>query len=243
MADNHKQQDQRIGAAAEVARRGAAEARTTAQAADDALREGAQAGAGTAEQASRSAGDALHRTGRVSAEVVRGAGEAARQGTEAATEAARRGAQAGAEILRRAGNAARQGTEAAAESGHPLARSMQGGTEELWRLMAVPATASRGLQDMQQVFARLAEDAIRTNLQVTQELFRLANPGAVVELQWRFARQCLDALVAGQATVFRGAGLPPDRAVIGTRSFGRAVTAPEVRPAYEAGGPTGMLRS
>jgi hypothetical protein len=43
----------------------------------------------------------------------------------------------------------------------------------------------------------------QTNLRVAQELFRLANPAPIVELQQRFVREYTDTLVRNSATLVR----------------------------------------
>ncbi len=49
----------------------------------------------------------------------------------------------------------------------------------------------------------LVEGVVQTNLRVAQELFRLANPASIVELQQRFAREYTDALLRNSATLVR----------------------------------------
>ncbi len=44
---------------------------------------------------------------------------------------------------------------------------------------------------------------MQTNLRATQELFRLANPVAVVELQQRFAREYMDTMMQNTVTLLR----------------------------------------
>ena len=70
-------------------------------------------------------------------------------------------------------------------------------------LMALPSAANGGLHDLQQSMTGLIEGVVRTNLRATQELFRLANPAAFVELQQRFMREYMDALMQGTATLVR----------------------------------------
>ena len=73
---------------------------------------------------------------------------------------------------------------------------MQGG-------FVLPRAAEGGLRDTQQAVAGLVEGVVQTNLRVTQELFRLSNPAAMVELQQRFVREYLDTLMSGTATLVR----------------------------------------
>ena len=44
---------------------------------------------------------------------------------------------------------------------------------------------------------------MQTNLRVTQELVRLANPSPLVELQQRFVREYLDVVLESSATLVR----------------------------------------
>ena len=69
--------------------------------------------------------------------------------------------------------------------------------------MLLPNSAQGGLQDLQQSVTGLVEGVVRTNLRATQELFQLANPAPYIELQQRFAREYLDALMQGTATLVR----------------------------------------
>src|SRR3712207_8701504 len=52
----------------------------------------------------------------------------------------------------------------------------QGTTENVRRLMVLPNAAEGGLRDFQQGVTSLVVGVVQTNLQVAQELFRLANP-------------------------------------------------------------------
>ena len=60
-----------------------------------------------------------------------------------------------------------------------------------------------GLRDLQQGMTGLFEGVVQTNLRVAQELFRLANPAPIVELQQRFVREYTDTLVQNSATLVR----------------------------------------
>ncbi|MBV8522638.1 MAG: phasin family protein [Acetobacteraceae bacterium] len=46
-------------------------------------------------------------------------------------------------------------------------------------------------------------ETVQTNLRAAQQLVRIANPSPLVELQQRFAREYLDAVLAGSATLIR----------------------------------------
>ena len=84
-----------------------------------------------------------------------------------------------------------------------VAEATQGTTENVRRLMALPNAAEGGLRDIQRGVAGLFEGVVQTNLRVAQELFRLANPAPIVELQQRFVREYTDTLVQNSATLVR----------------------------------------
>jgi len=152
----------------------------------------ARAGAETT-QALRPGSAAVHRTAEVGAEATRRTGEPAgeitRRGMQAATEGGR------GLIEEAAGQVERTRQQ--------LAQAVQDGAEDLRRLMVLPRAAEGGLRDLQQALGGVVEDVVRTNLRAAQELVRLADPAAVVELQRRFAREYLGALLEGQATLLR----------------------------------------
>jgi hypothetical protein len=84
-----------------------------------------------------------------------------------------------------------------------VAQAVQGTNEDVRSLMAIPGTARGGLQDLQQGVTGLVEGVVRTNLRAAQELVRLSNPSAYVELQQRFVREYLDTLVENSVTLVR----------------------------------------
>jgi hypothetical protein len=152
----------------------------------------------------------------------RATGETIRRGGQLAADATRRAGEAGAEALDRSGRAGtesiRQGTQDFAESqqqivqnaaeqfeqlSRKVAQAVQGTSEDVRSLMELPGAARGGLQDVQQGVTGLIEGVVRTNLAATQELFRLSNPGAYVELQYRFARQYLDTLIENSVALVR----------------------------------------
>ena len=84
-----------------------------------------------------------------------------------------------------------------------VAEAARGTTENMRQLMALPNAAEGGLRDFQQGVTSLVEGVVQTNLRAAQELFRLANPAPIVELQQRFAREYTDTLVRNSATLVR----------------------------------------
>ena len=173
----------------------------------------------------RAAADAAQQGGHATADALR-------QNAEAGADAARRGAEAGAENIRRAGDAAgettRRGAQAVVESQRRIAQdaaerfeevsrkmadAARGTTENVRRLMSLPNAAEGGLRDLQQGVTGLVEGVVQTNLRAAQELFRLANPAPVVELQQRFAREYTDTLLRNSATLVRAVRRTADEAL------------------------------
>ena len=176
-----------------------------------------------AQAASQAAADAaVRRSADAAQQGGRALSDAVRQNAEVGADVARRGSEAGAENFRRAGEAAdetvRRGAQAVAESqrqivqdaaqrfeevSRKVAEAARGTTENVRRLMALPNAAEGGLRDLQQGVTGLFEGVVQTNLRVAQELFRLANPAPLVELQQRFVREYTDTLVRNGATLVR----------------------------------------
>ena len=170
-------------------------------------------GAGAAQDAARRTADAVQRGGQA-------ASSATHRGAEVAADVTRHGVQAGAETMRRASEAAsetlRRSTQAVAqgqrqiaedaakrfqETSRKVADIARGTSEEMKGLFMLPNAAEGGLRDMQQGVAFLVEGVVQTNLRATQELLRLTDPGAVIELQQRFMREYVGALMQGTATL------------------------------------------
>ena len=168
--------------------------------ADAAVRQGADA----AQQGGHAAAEAVRRGADVTADL-------ARQGTQAGVEAARRNAEVVTETARRSAQAVAEGQRQIAQEAaqtfeqvsQRIAQAVQGTSQDVQRLFVLPNAAEGGLRDTQQAVASLVEGVLQTNLRATQELFRLSNPAAVVELQQRFVREYMDALMQGTATLVR----------------------------------------
>jgi phasin protein len=163
----------------------------------------------------RQTAEAVQTSGRTTSDTIR-------RGGQLAADATRRVGEAGAEAMDRSGRAGsesiRQGTQELAETqqqivrnaaeqfeqlSRKVAQAVQGTSEDVHSLMVLPGAARGGLQDVQQGVSGLIEGVVRTNLAATQELFRLANPGAYVELQYRFVRQYLDTLIENSVNLVR----------------------------------------
>lgn len=141
---------------------------------DDAARQGA----GAAEQGSRIAREALRRNG-----------EALRQRAYALADSQRELVQGAAEQFE--------------EVGRKVIRTMQQATEDWHALMTLPNPSDGGLQDLRGDVTNFVEGVTRTNVRAAQELFRMSSPAAILDLQRRFARDYLDAVMRGSALMVR----------------------------------------
>jgi hypothetical protein len=139
---------------------------------------------------------------RAASDVTRQGAEAMHRASDVASESIRQGAQALAGGQRQF---AQDAAERFADVSQKVAQAVQGTTEHMRTLMALPNAARGGLQDLQQGVTGLFEGLVRTNVRATQELFRLYNPSTIIELQQRFAREYLDTLVEGSATLVHAA--------------------------------------
>jgi hypothetical protein len=156
------------------------------------------------QQSGRALGDALRQGAEVNADVARrgteAGAEAVRRATDAANDTARRGTQAVADAQRQIVQDAAQRVE---EVSRKVAEAARGTSENVRQLMALPNAAEGGLRDLQQGVTSLVEGVVQTNLRAAQELFRLANPAPIVELQQRFAREYTETLIQNSATLVR----------------------------------------
>ncbi len=166
-------------------------------------REANSAAQATTSAAERGAKAAEH-SGRATAEALR-------QSAHTATETGRRAVESGTETLRRSTEAIagshRQIAEEAAERLHQASRTAaetaRGTAEDVRALMSLPSAADRGYQDLQQSMTGLVEGVVQANLRATEELVRLTSPTAFMELQQRFVRDYMNALMEGSAAVAR----------------------------------------
>lgn len=165
---------------------------------------------------------AAHQAAVVAQHSARTTGEALRRGADATADVTRQGTKTGVEAVRRVGETAnetvRRSTQVMAEGqrqiaqetaqtfeavSRKMAQAAQGASDDLRQFMTLPHAAEGGLRDMQQGMAGLVEGVVQTNLRATQELFRVSNPAAVVELQQRFVQEYMDTLMQGTATMLR----------------------------------------
>jgi hypothetical protein len=147
-------------------------------------------------EAGRAGSETVQRSGAATAETLRHLGDAA-------GETARRGTQrmAGAQdkLAQDAARRFEQSVSRTAQVAQDLARDW--GT-----IMQLPKLGSGSLQDLSVSLGNMVERVIQTNLHTTQELFRSAGPMAMAELQQRFIRDYLDALLQGSTAVIRTVG-------------------------------------
>jgi len=154
--------------------------------------------ADVAQQSVRAAGEAGRQGAALSADVTRrsteAAGAAIRQASAAANETLQRNTKAIAEGHRQIVHDAGQRLE---QMSQKLLETARGTSESMSHLFALPSTAEGGLRDMQKSLTGIVEGVVQTNLRATQELLRLSNPVGVIELQQRFLRAYMDALMQG----------------------------------------------
>ena len=192
MADINKPQDNMRPNADAAIRKSADAMQQGGHTTADALRQNAEAGADVARQSTEAGAEAMRRA------------------SETASETARRNTQAVAESQRQIAQDAAQRFE---EVSRKVAEAARGTTENVRRLMALPNAAEGGLRDLQQGVTGLFEGVVQTNLRVAQEVFRLANPAPLVELQQRFAREYTDTLLRNSATLVRAVRRTADEAL------------------------------
>lgn len=160
--------------------------------------ETARQSAHAAQQGVRAAGDVARQGAAFSADVTQRSAEAAhaavRQASETTTETLQRNTKAFAEGQRQIAQDAAQRFE---QMSQKLIATARGTSESMNHLFALPSTAEGGLRDMQKSLASMVEGVVQTNLRATQELLRLSNPVAVIELQQRFLSAYMDALMQG----------------------------------------------
>jgi CBS domain-containing protein len=151
---------------------------------------------------------------------------AADRTTEAASEAAGAAYRAGGRTMERgahiAGEAAQRGMEAAGEGarefiestagqvgdmGQRMARAAEQTTEDLRTLMTIPvfggAGFGSGMQEMQHAMTNMMNRLAQINLRASQEVFRVASLGVLVEMQQRFVHHYVDGLMEGSAEFLR----------------------------------------
>ncbi|HEX3346946.1 MAG TPA: CBS domain-containing protein, partial [Acetobacteraceae bacterium] len=138
-------------------------------------------------------------------------GEAVRQGANTAADNVEEAGAAASRTMRRSAGAFASGQRDLAEEtarrveeiGHRIGDAVQSGTEDLSLWLNFHADASDSMQDLQHGVETLLNGVIRTNMQATQRLIHLVDPGAVVDMQRQFVRDYLAALMQGAAGIAR----------------------------------------
>jgi CBS domain-containing protein len=142
---------------------------------------------------------ARDRTGEAATAAYRSGGQAMQEGMHSAGQTAERG-------MRASGEGAREFIESATaevgEMSHRMAKAAEQTAEDLRALMTIPGFGG-GMQEMQHAMTGMLHRIVEGNLRASQEVFRVTNLGAVVELQQRFARQYLNGLIEGSAEILR----------------------------------------
>jgi len=144
-------------------------------------------------EAGRAGSETVQRTSTAAAETMRHLGDAA-------GETARRGAQRLAGAQDELGQDAAQYFE---QSVSRTARVAQDLARDWGTLMQLPKLGSGSFPDLSASLGNTVERVIQTNLHTMQELFRSAGPMAMAELQQRFIRDYLDALLQGSTAIIR----------------------------------------
>lgn len=155
-------------------------------------------------QGARTASEAVTRVGNATVDVTQRSSqvgaEAMRRVGDAASEALRQSAGVLAETQREFVHKAAEQFEHASQR---LAQATETTSAEFRAFLTSPSANNDGLWDLQRSVAGFVEGVMRTNLQASQELLRLADPGALVALQQRFVRGYLSMLTQGTAVVLR----------------------------------------
>lgn len=167
-----------------------------AQGTAEAIRRGSQAGAEIVGRTGKAAREAIQQGDAALEATARQAGDAMARAPEAA--------EAGAETMRRSGAEVARRAEAMEAGGRQLAQgTIRSTTEAAAAMRPVATTAAAGMAALPQAFAGFLGDMARTNWQIGQEMLRLTNPVALIELQQRMLRGYLDMILAGQAQLAR----------------------------------------
>lgn len=178
-------------------------ARGASMAGDLARQSGTTTAAAT-ENAARQTADATQRSAGAAAQMGQhGAAAGARvmqRASEAMGENTRRGARAVAEGQQ---NVMRAAAEQLDDLGGRIAGSMEEMAQAMRTLMSLPGSANGGVREIQGSIAQLMEGVIRTHMRAQQDMVRMINPGALLDLQRRYARDYLDAVMESSANLAR----------------------------------------
>jgi len=146
-------------------------------------------------------------------------GEAMRRSGAAGAEATRLTSRVGTELVRRSVDNLAEGQQALTADmaeyferlSQQMAHAMQDSTSDLCRFIVPQHGAGENLRDLQDGMADLVSGVIHSNIRVTRELLQMAKPGAVFDLQRRFMRDYMDALLQGSSAIIRVARQTADQ--------------------------------
>ncbi|MFL5285044.1 MAG: CBS domain-containing protein [Rhodopila sp.] len=146
-------------------------------------------------------------------------GETLRRSGAAGAEATRLTAQVGAETTRRSVETLAEGGRSLIEDvaeqferiGQQMARGVQESASDIRSFVIPPQGAGENLRELQDGVASLVNGVVQSNVRVTQQLLQMANPGAVFDLQRRFIRDYMDALLHGSSAIIRAARKTADQ--------------------------------
>jgi CBS domain-containing protein len=94
-----------------------------------------------------------------------------------------------------------------------LATAMQESAHDMQTLFALRAPDSEHLRDLGESVSTVAENMLRSNARMMQELFRMTSPAAAIDLQRRCASEYLDTTLHNVATLFRAVHRSADLAL------------------------------
>ncbi|WP_431271595.1 hypothetical protein [Dankookia sp. P2] len=170
---------------------------------------------GAAETARRGAQQAAKDATRAGTEIIGQVTKATAQQGDAVMEAAARQAgeatERGAEVVRRSGAEVARRVEAVEADGRQFAQRTVRETVEAPVGLRPPMD---GMAALPQAFAGMLGEMARANWQIGQEMLRLVNPVALIDLQQKMLHGYLDLILAGQAKLDRTvrtaeASMPP----------------------------------
>jgi CBS domain-containing protein len=153
----------------------------------------ARQGSEAARQATGEVGEAMRRTGAAAA-------EATQLTTEVAAETARRATDKLAEGQRTLIEEMARHFETL---GRQMATTVQESASDLRTFVVPPQHTSENLRDLQEGISSLVSGVVQSNVRMTQELLQMANPASVFNLQRRFMRDYMDALLQGSSAIMR----------------------------------------
>jgi hypothetical protein len=145
--------------------------------------------------------------GRAGIAAVRQGGEAAHQATEAVKTSTEAVGETTKQGMRQLAEGQRELMETAAGKFEALSRRMASAAaemaEDLRSFMIVPPAPVTDLRHLQEGMSGLVGGVVQSNLKMAQELLRINDPVKLFELQQRFSREYLNALMQGTGAFIR----------------------------------------